>query len=241
MMNKIIQVTKKAVINNRPSLRRVMESLSPIPGHAVVFGISNGDGLPVYLNAQDTSAPNIVVWDKLARQSVQILKVIAEYLFQYHAKVGFNAKGIEFVVLTLYPEDWGELNKYGMGMMGKTSCIGIIPFYSDLAEKVIEGLAKWVHERHNSSKQPVIILVDGLENIEKMSESFKNHFRYLLDLGRTKNVYIIGTSSKNKFAVIQKWLDGFQREIYGMDVSDEFEYVLGKDTLIFYTPRTELL
>jgi hypothetical protein len=238
-INKIIRVTKQPVVSSRPSLREVVSKIRSLPGHAIMLGM--GETKPVLWNVKDITAPNIVVWDKLFRQSLNVLKVIAEYIFSHHAKIGYHADGVEFVVLTFYPEDWGELNRYGMGMMGKTSCIGIIPFFSEMANKVMAGLAQWVNERHNSSKQPVIVLVDGLENLEKMSVEFRNHFRFLLDMGRRKHVYVVGTSSKKNFHHVQDWLDGFQREIYGRDVEDEFEIVEGRDTIIFYTPRTELL
>ena len=238
-INKIIKVTKKPIVSSRPSLKQVVNKLHSLPGYSILLGMV--EDKPVLWDVHDTSAPNIVVGDKLARQSLNILKVIAEYIFSHHAQIGYHAEEVEFVVLTFYPEDWGELNKYGMGMMGKTSCIGIIPFFSELADKVMDGLARWAHERHNSSKQPVIVLIDGIENVNKMSLEFRNHFRFLLDMGRKKNVYVVGTSSKKNFHQVQDWLDGFQREIYGMDVEDEFELIEGKDTIIFYTPRTELL
>lgn len=230
-----IKLTSSSVEISRPTLRKVVEWVGALPGYVFMLGMAK-DGLPVLFNAQDKKTNNIVIWDKLARQSLHILRVISEYLFYHHKK----AEGIEFIVLTLYPEDYGELNKYGMGISGKSSCIGIIPFGSQLAEKVIEGLAKWVFERHNSSKNPVIVLVDGLENVNKMSEEFQNHFRFLLDMGRNKHVYIVGTTSKKNFQKVQKWLDGFGREIYGMDVDYEFEYLDGKNTVLFYTPRTEI-
>mgnify|MGYP001563291549 FL=1 len=232
-MNAIVKTSNLDI--NRPILSKIVEWITPLPDYAVLLGMAN-DGFPVLLNAQDTGSNNIVIWDKLARQSLHILKVISEYLFFHH-----KSKEIEFIVLTLYPEDYGELNKYGMGMKGKTSCIGIIPFGSKLAEQVMAGLAGWIHERHNSSKQPVIVLVDGLENVEKMSVEFQNHFRYLLDMGRRKNVYVVGTSSKSLFHKVQKWLDGFGIEIYGKDVEYEFEFLEGKNSILFYTPRTEMI
>jgi len=236
MDNIVVKAPIKQIEVERPTLKRIVEWLLPLPEYSVLFGMAE-DGLPILLDAKDTLSPNVIVWDKLARQSLHILKVISEYLFQHRSQ---NTE-IEFIVLTLYPEDWGELNKYGMGAQGKTSCIGIIPFGSKLAEKVMEGLAKWVNEKHKSSKQPVIVLVDGLENVNRMSKDFQDHFRYLLDLGRKKNVYIIGTSHKSHFFQVYKWLDGFQREIYGRQIDYEFEWIDRNNTVLFYTPRTELI
>jgi hypothetical protein len=239
---KIVRVTNPVPVNNRPLLGDVLKSVGKLPGSSVVLGIPMDDKeRPVMLDAHDPKAPNIIVWDKKARQGLNVLRVVAEYLFRFHSKFGHRAKGIEFIVLTMYAEDWGELNEYGMGMKGDTSCIGIIPFFSELAEKVIAGLAQWVAERHSHSKQPVIILVDGLENLDKMGDGFKFHIRYLMDMGRSKNVYFIGTANKKNFHQVQDWMDRFQREIYGMDVEHEFEYVEKGGSIFFYAPLTEIL
>ena len=237
--------TKSVVpVNNAmislPKLATIVEWIQRAPSQWVMFGVAQ-NGRPVWLDTSDTKASNIVVWDKNARQGLRILKVISEYIFRFHKTIRYDkSHGVEFVVLTTHPEDYGELNAYGMGMTGKTSCIGIIPFFSEIAEKVIGGLAKWVGESHNHSKQPVIVLVDGLEHVSQMSEGFKFHFRHLLDMGRSRHVYIIGTTSRKHFADVQEWLDGFQREIYGRDVDFEFEYVTKGETILFYTPMTEL-
>jgi hypothetical protein len=197
---------KKAINSveiSRPTLKSIVQWIRPIPSYAVLLGVAK-DGLPILFNARDKKAPNIIIWDKLARQSLHILKVISEYLFWHHK----NADGVEFIVLTLHPEDYGELNQYGMGLMSKTACIGIIPFNSEVAETVIEGLATWTHEKHESSKRPVIILIDGLENVSKMSENFQNHFRYLLDMGRRKHVYRTG------------WMDFSVRFMVGTSITN---------------------
>lgn len=230
LSNRIIKAVK------RLSLREFVKSMDYLPGKSVLFGIAT-DGAPVLLNVNDSKASNVIVWNKLARQGLRILKVIAEYLFLHHDR----KDGIEFVVFTNRPNDWGDLNMYGYGSNSKTACIGIIPFHSQLAEIVMEGLARWAHENHKASKSPVILLIDGMENIEKNSDDFKFHLRGILMMGRTKHIYTVGTSHKSHFRKVQEWLDGFQREIYGCDVEDVFEYVEGKESLIFYTPITEMI
>jgi hypothetical protein len=213
-----------------------MKSIGPFPAFSVWLGIAE-DGLPVCINTADEKSPNVVVWDKSARQSLSLLKVVCEYIFTNR-----HQDGIEFVVLTTHPENYGKLNEYGMGTNSKTSCIGIIPFNSQLSDVVVAGLSRWIHEKHTSAKHPVVILIDGLENVGQMSEDFRNNFQHILDLGRTRNVFVIGTSSKNNFRKVQEWLYGFQVEMYGRDLPNEFEYSQGKkNVIIFYTPKTELL
>lgn len=233
----VLKVFNKALeISRRLSLREFVKEIGKLPGKSVLFGVAK-DGQPVLLNVDDSQASNVVIWNKLAKQGLRILKVVAEYLFLHHKR----EDGIEFVVFTTHPDDWGDLNGYGFGSNSKTACIGIIPFHSQLAEVVMGGLARWTHENHRASKSPVIILIDGLENIEKNSDEFKFHLHYILFSGRTKHIYTVGTSNKNHFHKVQEWLDGFQREIYGSDVEDVFEYVEGKESLYFYTPKTEMI
>lgn len=236
----ILKVTQKSAKYKVPYLREILENFRPMPEEAVMLGMAD-DGLPVLINAKDSHTPNIIIWDKLARQGLLILKVIVEYVFRFRKLVSFKPTEVEFVVLTLHSEDWGELNEYGMGMRGNTSCIGIIPFSSALANKVIRGLAKWIHEPHQSSKHPVIVLVDGLEHLSKMDRDFKTDFRYILTKGRKKNVYVVGTASKKNFAKVQEWLDGFGAEIYGGDVDTDFQMEMGKETILFFTPMTEVV
>ena len=236
----VLKVTERSAQYKVPYLREVLEKFRPMPSEAIMLGMAD-DGLPVLINAKDTRTPNIIIWDKLARQGLLILKVIAEYVFKFRKVVSFKPYEVEFVVLTLHSEDWGELNEYGMGMMGNTSCIGIIPFYSELAGKVVRGLSKWIHEPHKSSKHPVIVLVDGMEHLEKMDLDFKTDFRYILTKGRSKNVYVVGTASKKNFAKVQEWLDGFGAEIYGSDVETDFQMEVGKETILFFTPVTEIV
>lgn len=236
MEKRIINVMDKTLkIISRLSLKNAVYKMGAMPKGIVMLGIAK-DGLPVLLHARDSKAPNVIVWNRLARQGLRILKVIAEYLFSYH-----RSDKIEFVVFTKNPDDWGELNNYGFGTNSNTACIGIIPLYSEIAEVVIKGLAQWANETHKSAKAPVIILIDELENLESTSVDFKLYFRYVLLRGREKHIYSVGTADKNKFHKVQQWLDGFQREICGQDVEDEFEYIEGKEGFIFYTPRTELI
>lgn len=219
-----------------PTLSRVLNFVGLLPKEGVFMGVAT-DQLPVLLNAHSIEPCNIVVWDKLVKQGLRILKVIAEYIFS-HRK---NSEMIEFVVLTRYPEDWGELNKYGMGISGKTSCIGIIPFYSEIADQVVHGLATWINERHGASKSPVIVLIDGLNNIQDMQEDFKLDLRYILLEGHKKNVYTVATASKKDFAKVQYWLEGFHLEIYGCTVEHLFEYECEKEKIYFITPETEMI
>lgn len=241
MTKDLIKTSKKIVNQARIRLSRFIKDTGSLPAYALVMGIAQ-DGLPVLMNVKDSMTPNVVVWDRMAKQGLKILKVIAEYIFLHHKSVGYpKDKVIEFVVLTRYPEDWGELNEYGVGMTGKTSCIGIIPFCSKLAGQVMYGLAGWCSEPHRASKNPVIVLVDELENLRNCDDDFKRDFRCVQMLGRKKNVYVVGTASKTNFHQVQDWLDGFQAEIYGSDVSDTFEMTEGDINILFYAPKTDMI
>ena len=223
------------ILRTKKVLSKLVKRNSPFVDGAVIFGEAE-DGLPMAWNLKRKDSPNIIIWDKLVGQGLKILKVIAEFIFRYQRNTQ-----MEFIVLTVNPEEWGELNKYGMGMSGDTSCIGIIPFYSDLADKVLSGLARWSTETHKGTKHPVILLIDGMENLTKVDKSFKDHFRCILDIGRRKNVYVVGTVNRDNFSKVQDWLYGFQQEIYGQDAIDLFEIMIEKEIIYFVVPETELI
>jgi hypothetical protein len=238
-----METTKTAIVQSnvfvhmKVELSKVLKFVGRLPTEAVFFGLAK-DGLPVLWNVKRGVPNNIVIWDKLYRQGLRLLKCIAEYVFIHK-----NDSKVEFVVLTNNVEDWGDLNQYGMGMMGNTSCIGIIPFNSELANTVLLGLCQWIHEAHTSSKSPVIVLVDGMEVLQKMDIDFRTNFRYLLTQGHRKNVYVIGTASKKNFAQVQDWLDGFHYEINGRNIEEFFEMIEDEtnENIVFYVPNTEMI
>lgn len=217
-------------------LSEVVKRNSPFPKHGIIIGEPLDGGKPVSLDARNSESPNVIVWNKLLGQGLKILKVIAEFVFRYRRK-----SQMEFVVLTVHPEEWGELNEYGMGANDRTSCIGVIPFYSELSHKIVGGLARWASEYHSERNHPIILLIDGMENLEKMDDEFRAHFRCVLDIGRRKNVFVVGTADRKNFSKVQKWLDGFQKEIYGSDAINLFEVMIGQETIYFITPETEMI
>ena len=90
------------------SVRNSLRDIGPLPEEAVFLGVAH-DG-PVLMNVKDRRAPNILVWDRTPKQGLQILKVVSEYLLGRKSKTP-----IEFMVLTRFPEDWGQLNEYEIG------------------------------------------------------------------------------------------------------------------------------
>jgi hypothetical protein len=221
---------------NPITLKKVLEFVGVLPDEGIFLGLAT-DKMPVLFDVKYAQPNNIVIWDKLYKQGLKLLKVIAEYVFLHRG----NASKVEFVVLTDNVEEWGELNKYGMGIGGNTSCIGIIPFESEIANTIVEGLCRWINENHKASKHPVIVLVDGLEHLKQVNKDFKINFRYLLLKGHNKNVYCIGTASKNNFAEVQDWLEGFKTEIYGKSVFELFEIIEKENKVIFLVPQTEMI
>jgi len=221
--------------NLKVKLSKVLSMLGRLPDEGVFMGLAS-DGLPVLLNVYDNEKKNIVVWDKLYKQGLRMLKVLAEYVFSHRKEVD-----VEFVVFTTNVEEWGELNKYGMGMTGNTSCIGIIPFGSELANTVVRGLAKWINEKHEASKKPVVVLVDGLENLNRTNQDFQTDFRYVLLQGYRRNVYVVGTADRDSFNQVHDWLGGFSAEIYGCQVENVFQMMEDKKEIYFLVPQTEMI
>lgn len=231
----MLSTNNKLLLQTKRVLSEVVKLNKPFPKEGVIFGVKE-DGTPMAFDTHSPRSPNIFVWNKVVGQGLKILKVIAEFIFRFRRRIN-----MEFVVFTLSPEEWGELNKYGMGAKSDTSCIGVIPLSSDLALKIMAGLARWTTEPHGNSTHPIIILIDGMEHLARMDDEFKNHFRCILDIGRKKNLFVVGTSSKKHLKKVQQWLDGFQQEIYGSDAVDLFETMIRSEIVYFVAPTTEMI
>src|SRR5258705_8105807 len=106
-----------AVYRKNPiTLKRVMKFIGTLPDEGILFGLAT-DKMPVLFDVKYAKPSNIVIWDKLYKQGLRLLKVIAEYVLLHRG----NASKVEFVVLTNNVEDCRELNKYAIGMSGNTS------------------------------------------------------------------------------------------------------------------------
>lgn len=216
--------------NNRPTVNEIVESLSPLPTEAIVLGMAD-DGLPVLFNTSTIfgTSPNIMIWNG----EVGFLKSVAEFILNRDPD---EKDEIEFVVFTRNMEEWGFLADKS-NKVRNSPCIGVIPFWSDLADQVLLGLASWIHQGIHPNHS-VIVLIEGVENILKMDVSAKQNFHYIFLSGGDRQVFAIGTVPEglDLYGLQEafKYQGTFNKE------SDTYEFPEGENTIQVWIPRSEL-
>lgn len=230
-MTNIVKRQKKEL---RPTLEEVLNNLGPLPTEAVLMGVVEEDGLPLLFDTHNWSgkvSPNILIWNG----ETSFLKVVAEFILSRDESSQLQDE-IEFVVFTNNVEEWDFL-------MNKTSkiknspCIGVIPFWSDVADQVLLALASWVHDGFHPNHS-VVVLIEGIDNILKLDFDAKQNFNYILVNGGNKRVFAVGTVTDGKTLYGLQELFKSQGK-YESD-SDRYRFPEGYKEIEVWLPKTEI-
>lgn len=215
-----------------PTLAEVCKEIVPLPEQAIVFGVGR-DGLPVLYNICDPQSKNIVVWDRTMGQGLLLIKVAIEYILRYKSEAAFKT---EFVIISNHTDEWKKLGEHELGVWNKNECIAVVPFWDNVSSKVLFALSGWCYGRQADTRSPVILFIDGLENVLDMSDDDQHNLRYVMQYGQRKNIYIVGTAQSKNRTKLVGWLDGFQREIVGQKDERWFMIEERGDQLLFCAP-----
>lgn len=208
-------------ITKRPTVDEVVDALGPFPTEAILLGVAD-DGETMLLNTR-MSPPNILVWNG----EVSFLKSVAEFIMNFKGK-----EEIEFVVFTNNVEEWEFLaNK--TNKVKDSPCIGVIPFWSDLADQILLALASWIHQGVKPNHS-IIVLIEGVENVLKMDVSAKQDFYYVFLKGKDRRVVAVGTVPEGTN------LYGLQDMFYQSKFNSEsgmYEFPEGDNQIQVWIPR----
>ena len=220
------------------TLKEALRDVGPLPHEVAFLGVAS-DTLPVLFNMTDRDTSNIMIWDMVKGKGLKVLKVVSEFLFKHHSNDVVDA---EFLVITQSPSDWEGLNQMGMGVNGKTSCIGVVPFYDEMTNKLLEGLVAWIHNqsKHRGSRKPIMVLVDGLENMKDLDTDAQRNFHHILTTGRKHNVYVISTAMLKDGKDVEKWMGYIKYHVVARPDNWFETRESSGDTLLFFTPETEI-
>lgn len=216
-------------------LAEVVKKILPMPDNAVVIGMG-ADGLPVCIDVSSPKSSNVIVWDKITGQGVKIIKTAVNYIVRYKNQSLYRT---EFVILSNNSKEWLKLSDSGLGVWDRHACIAVAPFWERVAEQVLCALAEWC-VKDGRTRRPVLLFIDGLENIDRMGEGSVNHLRQILSIGRNRNIFIVATASSENRADLARWFEYFQREVYGQESLHWFEYDENRSTIVFFAPTTEV-
>ena len=233
-IEKPVKLIKVPETSNIPTISTLCKEIGVLPGGAVLVGMAT-DELPVLFNISNTNTPNIVVWDGLVGQGLKLIKTMIEFILGY--KRGFKT---EFIIMSNNSNEWRGLSEHGLGVWDKDACIAIVPFWDSVSDQVLFALSGWISGIRRGTKSPIILFIDGLENIDKMSKESRGYFEQILLFGREKNIFVVATAKSGSREKLARWFEYFTSEIYGQDSLYWFEMNKRNEHIVFFAPITEI-
>lgn len=233
-------------VYTRPPLSEVvLAEFGPMPPEALFLGVAS-DGLPVLLNLHDPVPGPLLVMGDAGSGKTGFLQHAA-----VAAGIMHQPEQLQFGVLTSHPEEWSASERI-------PNNVGIFPLYANSSQDFLLSLASWAHGNH-SSKQVVLLLLDGLEAAASLDFDARQTLRWLLLRGPARQVWPVVTANPDRIDGIQPWLDAFHTRIFSrikdpqqaqrfnageagldsLDVGSQYAMREGNHWLRFWTPRID--
>jgi predicted NACHT family NTPase len=198
-----------------PTLSEILEEIGPLPREALLLGMAS-DGLPILLNLYDPHPGPILVTGEAGAGKTVFLQTVARSAIQTH-----EAHDLQYGVITSHVDEWESVEETPHG-------VGVFPVDHANARDLILSLASWAHTNKNT-RQSVLLLVDGLEEIASLETDAVQSFRWLLLRGPSRRVWPIITMRAEGFEQIISWLQNFRTRIFGRITDEGIASALGAD------------
>jgi hypothetical protein len=207
-----------------PTLGQVLAGFGPMLDEALFLGVAS-DELPVLLNLHDPlPGPLLIISDPGAGKTA-LLQTIARAVEIMH-----QPGEVQFGALTSHPEEWSGFEKI-------PHVVGVFSVHDRSSEDFILSLASWAHG-NKSSRQSVLLLLDGLDTVTNMEVDAVQNLRWLLLRGPSRRVWPIITLSTQSFEKMAPWLDAFRTRILGGIEDESLIQQLGADQAKLETLET---
>lgn len=189
-----------------PALSQILAGFGPMPDEALFLGVAS-DELPVLLNLHDPLPGPILIIGDPGTGKTSFLQTIAGAVGQMH-----QPEKVQLGALTSRPDEWSGLEEV-------PNAVGVFSVHDRSSEDFILSLASWAHG-NKSSKQSVLLLLDGLDAVTNMEMEAVQNLRWLLLRGPSRRVWPIITLNTQALDKMEPWLDAFRTRILG-NVEDE--------------------
>lgn len=198
-----------------PTLNEILEEIGPLPREALLLGMAS-DGLPILLNLYDSHPGPIIVLGDSGAGKTNFLQTVARSATQTH-----NANNLQYGVITNHVEEWGSAEE-------TSHSVGVFQVDHPNAQDLILSLASWAHTNKNT-RQSVLLLVDGLEEVANLDSDTVQNFRWLLLRGPARRVWPIITLRTDCYEQVVSWLQNFRTRIFGQITNEHVAWALGAD------------
>jgi hypothetical protein len=207
MMETLTELTEEKLTRlstpapDRSSLQSALTSLGSLPDEALFLGIAE-DGLPVLLNLYDPiPGPILIIGDQASGKTslLQMIASAAEYLH--------TPTEVQYGVITPDPNEWNHLQN------GKINA-GIYSVNDTGTAELLQSLETWAHN-NKGDQQSILLLIDNLEEIIKISDQAKQNLRWLLLRGPSRRVWPIVTLNASHAKELNDWMEFFHTRLFG--------------------------
>ena len=198
-----------------PTLSEILEEIGPLPREALLLGMAS-DGLPILLNLYDSHPGPILVLGDSGAGKTNFLQTVARSATQTH-----NPNDLQYGVITNHVDEWGSVEE-------TSHSVGVFPIDHSNAWDLILSLASWAHTNKNT-RQSVLLLVDGLEEVANLESDVVQNFRWLLLRGPSRRVWPIITLRAERYEQVVSWLQNFRTRIFGQITHEHIAWALGAD------------
>jgi hypothetical protein len=188
------------------TLSQVLAGFGPMPDEALFLGVAS-DELPVLLNLHDPLPGPILIIGDPGTGKTSLLQTIVRAVGQMH-----QPEKVQLGALTSHPDEWSGLEE-------APNTVGTFSIHDRSSEDFILSLASWAHG-NKSSRESVLLLLDGLDGVTNMEVDAVQNLRWLLLRGPSRRVWPIITLSTQAIDKMEPWLDAFRTRILG-GIADE--------------------
>lgn len=198
-----------------PVLSQVLAGFGSMPDEALFLGVAS-DELPVLLNLHDPLPGPILIIGDPGTGKTSFLQSIVRAVGQMH-----QPEKVQLGTLTSHPDEWNGFEKV-------PNAVGVFSVHDRSSEDFILSLASWAHG-NKSSRQSVLLLLDGLDAVTNMEVDAVQNLRWLLLRGPTRRVWPIITLSTQAIEKMEPWFDAFRTRILGSIEDESVIHLLDAD------------
>jgi hypothetical protein len=200
---------------HRPEIMDVLAKHGPLPQDALFLGTVE-DGQPLLLSLYDTAPGPLLVASDGGRGAIAFLEhlVASTSILQ-------RPESVQICIITKDPEEWELFGQF-------ENVVAIFSIHSQAAEDMILSLAAWAHD-NKTSRQSVILIVDSLSEVNKLSFEARQNFLWLLLRGVARHVWPFVAVDAKDYENVLPWVGSFRTRIFGTIEDQEAGFALGID------------
>lgn len=184
-----------------PTLKSVLADIAPLPNEALYLGQAD-DGLPVLLNLYDPVPGPILISGDESSGKTSLLQTVASAADLLHP-----VSRVQYAIVTSKPDEWESFHD-------NQNNAGIYSTEDDNAGELLQSLVDWAH-KNKGEESAILLFVDRLEDIVKLSEQAQQNLRWLLLRGTSRRVWCFVTLNAGNAKELMDWLSFFRTRLFG--------------------------